>query len=111
MSLEAMIRAIVREEITRAGTADAPDYSTADRALYPPGKHTRRAARDAIRVVSEAKRIGSVYSVSRAAYEEHHARRLSRPALRLVPAQAADDEAGVAAALAAAGLRSTRRTG
>ena len=111
-TLRAFVEAAVEAKLASLGIATtmAVVYSTERPELYPPGRRSRRAARDAIRVVPGAEHIGTVYAVSRAAYEAHHAKHVRPPTVRLLPALAADDEAGVGAALEAAGLRSTRRT-
>ena len=114
-TIEDQIRAIVvsavRAELATVLGAAGLVYSTVPGA-WPPGKATRRAARDAIRLVPGAARTGagkaSVWSVSRDAYHAHYSRPAS--ALRVVPALVADDDALAEEAFRSAGLRATRTT-
>lgn len=114
VSLDSLVRSIVREQIAEVlaiATLGLP-YSTERADLYPPGKKKRRPARDAIRAVPGHTRTGegkaTVWSVARAAYHAHHT--CVARTLRIVPAQAADDDAIAEAAIAAAGVRPTRRS-
>ncbi len=105
---ESLIAEIVDRRIAAVLGVTSLTFSTERPALYPPGKRTRRAARDAIREVPGALHEGRVWSCSRDAYRAHHARPAST--LRSVPAPVADDDAIANAALLAAGLRLSKRT-
>lgn len=106
MSIESLIRDIVREEVRTALGGEVAAYSTATRAEWPPGCRTRRTARDRIRAVPGHEREGdsraSIWRVRVAAYREHYAKALP------VHPTGVNEEEIAAAALDAAGLRVTR---
>jgi hypothetical protein len=93
------------------GAGAAPIYSTA-RGCGPPGTASRRAARDRIRAVPGHRREGrgraTTWTVTRTAYIAHHARAAAVAPPTMAAARTDDELAS--RALAAAGLRSTKRS-
>ena len=94
-SLEDVVRALVRDEVSRA-IAVALDgagvaYST-EPGSWPPRCRSRRAARERIRLVPGHERVGrgraTVWRVSRAAYDAHNVRSRARAAARPATAPA-----------------------
>jgi hypothetical protein len=112
-SLETNLVALIDERIARAfEQRNAPTlYSTERPEMWPPKCRSRRAARDRIRAVPEHVREGSgpatVWRVNVEAYRAHYMHRRA-PIVQLLPTET--DEILAARALAAAGLRSTRRS-
>ena len=107
-SVDAIVRAIVRDELARAfGSATSSAYTSSD---LPRGV-SRRSFRERCRsgTAPGARREGKLWICSREAW--HASRATPAPALRLVSAQVATDDGAIAArAIEAAGLRSTRRS-
>ena len=103
----------IRTPVTRdADLADLESVTepTGYSALDLPRGVSRRAFRERCSAgcVPGARREGNVWICSREAW--HSSRARSAPTLRIVPAPLAGDAAIAAAAIASAGLRSTRRS-